>query len=449
MMPFFYQLMGPYTWESFALGLTFLNTHLCILLFGRELKKGRCYPLRVILTTLLGIAFCCLLSVWKTNNHHLAVRIICYLLITVMNLVCTRLCYSDTVFNELLVFCAGSAGNQVSAKLYMLLQNSLGIDDRATISLIRPDPYHLYEWEWTLFIGLHILVYWVLSILFRPKVKLSEDRRTNQNVVALSVAVVFIVNILICIARVYQAESFALGVVVKLFCVGFGFVVLLSCAGILSRSEREQQLQIMTQLWKQNNVQFESVKANMDVINMKCHDLKHIIHRIEDKLTEEEVASLKEAIQFYDANIKTGNKVLDVVLCEKAMLCQKNGIQFFCMADGKKLDFLTAVQTYTLFGNIIDNAVEAVQQVDNPDNKLISLLCRETNGGLEIEESNYFDGPLVLEDNLPATTKDNPNQHGFGIKSIKYIVELYGGKLSVRVEDNMFFLNIRFPLPRH
>ena len=77
---------------------------------------------------------------------------------------------------------------------------------------------------------------------------------------------------------------------------------------------------------------------------------------------------------------------------------------------------------------------------------MISLLCRENNGFLEIEESNYFDGPLVLEDNLPATTKEDPNQHGFGIKSIRYITELYGGKFSVRVEDNMFFLRILFPL---
>ena len=218
------------------------------------------------------------------------------------------------------------------------------------------------------------------------------------------------------------------------------------CAGILSRNEREQQISILNQLWKQDMAQFESVKANMDVINMKCHNLKHIIGKIENKLTSEEVESLREALQFYDSNIKTGNKVLDVVLCEKAMLCQKNGIRFFCMADGKKLDFLTAVQTYTLFSNIIDNAVEAVQQVENPDNHMISLLCRENNGFLEIEESNYFDGPLILEDNLPATTKDDPNQHGFGIKSIKYITELYGGKFSVRVEDNMFFLRILFPL---
>lgn len=446
MMQFLYDFFGPYTWEAFALGLTFLETQISILFFARVLKKGALFPVRLSISFAAGIAVCCLLAIWKTNMDTLSVRVICYLLITFLNLVITLFCYRDSTANELLVFCSGSAAYQVAGKLYPLIQNILGIDDRKTISLFHNHSTNLQDWEWILFLGFLIAVYWLLSVVFRPKTKLTEDKETSRNVVMLSVAFVLIANILICISRVYESESFAMNIIVKLFSIGFGFVVLLTCAGILSRNEREQQLAIMNQLWKQDRAQFESVKANIDVINMKCHNLKHIIGKIEGKLTEDEVASLQEAIQFYDANIKTDNKVLDVVLCEKAMLCQKNGIQFFCMADGQKLDFLTAVQTYTLFGNIIDNAVEAVRQVENTDNKLISLLCRENNGFLEIEESNYFDGPLLLEDNLPATTKENPHQHGFGIKSIKYIAEQYGGKLSVRVEDNMFFLNIRFPL---
>lgn len=447
-MELFYNIMGPYTWEAFSLGLTFLEIQICIFFFARVLKKGRLFPLRILISLLAGLGLSLLLAVFKTTHDILSVRVFCYLAISLMNLAITMICFSDTVLNELLVFCSGSAAYQVTGKLYPLIQNILGINDRETISLFHHGSENLQDWEWLLFLAFQFGMYFLLSIVFRPKTKLVEDTTTKAKVIALSIVTVLIVNVLICISRVYEAESFALNIVVKLFCIGFGVVVLLTCAGILSQNEREQQLAIMNQLWKQDRAQFESVKANIDVVNMKCHNLKHIIGKIEGKLTKDEIASLQEAIQFYDSNIKTGNKVLDVVLCEKAMLCQKNGIQFFCMADGKKLDFLTAVQTYTLFGNIIDNAVEAVRQVENPENKLISLLCRENNGYLEIEESNYFDGPLVLEDNLPATTKENPHQHGFGIKSIKYITEQYGGKLTVRVEDNMFFLNIRFPLPK-
>ncbi len=445
MMDYIYSVLGPYTFEAFSLILTYLETHVCIMFFCRQLKKGTNFAYRNVLALLIGTAGCFGLAVLYTSFHNLAVRVICYLAIALLNLAATLICYRDNTINELLSYCSGSAAYQIAGKFYPLIQNLMGINDRETISLLHGGSEQLQDWEFLFFIACLVLMYWGLSILFRPKTKLIADKVTTRNVAILSVSVILIINVLICISRVYEVESFALNIINKLFSIGFGLMVLIICAGILSRNEREQELSILQQLWTQDMAQFESVKANMDVINMKCHNLKHIIGKIENKLTEEEVASLQEAIQFYDANIKTGNKVLDVVLCEKAMLCQKKGIRFFCMADGKKLKFLTPVQTYTLFGNIIDNAVEAVQKVENPDNKMISLSCRENNGFLEIEESNYFDGPLVLKGNLPATTKEDPNQHGFGIKSIKYITELYGGKLSVRVEDNMFFLRIVFP----
>ena len=287
-----------------------------------------------------------------------------------------------------------------------------------------------------------------MALLFTPKNRLVHNRRTTRNVIILSIATITLVNILICISRVYEGESPMLNIVTKILYVGFSFTILTICAGIFSQSEQEEQIGVLHQLWRQDRAQFESVKANMDVINMKCHDLKHILDRIEDKLTGEEAASLREAIQFYDANIKTGNEVLDVVLCEKAMTCQKSGISFSCMADGEKLDFLTPVQTYTLFGNIIDNAVEAVKPLPLEE-RVISLSCWEEKDSLVVEESNYFSGRLELDHGLPATSKGDSSRHGFGTKSIQYIAAQYGGTMDIKVVDNMFFLTVRFPLGRN
>ena len=250
---------------------------------------------------------------------------------------------------------------------------------------------------------------------------------------------------LVCIARVYEGERMALNIVVKIFSIAFGLVVLIICAGLLSGSEKERQLNILNQLMKQEKTQFETVKANMDAINMRCHDLKHMIDKLEGKLTGEETAALREAIRFYDANINTGNEVLDVVLSEKAILCEKNGIHFSCMACGKPFAFLTAAQTYSLFGNIIDNAIEALQYVDDPELKVISLVCNEQDGCAVIEESNYYAGELFFADGIPTTRKQDAARHGFGVRSMRYIVEQYGGTLELKAVDNMFFLSVRFP----
>ena len=254
-----------------------------------------------------------------------------------------------------------------------------------------------------------------------------------------------IVTVLVCIARTYEGESMALNIVIKLFAIIFSLVVLMFGRGIFSQNEKEQQINVLNQLMKQEKLQYESVKANMEVINMKCHDLKHIIHRIEGKLTEDETESLREAIQFYDANIKTGNDILDIVLCEKAMVCRKKGIAFTCLADGPKFAFLSPVQIYSLFGNILDNAIEAVEKLSDPQNKVITLTCHEDGDQLEIEECNYFDGAIRYTDGSLSTLKEDSARHGYGTKSIRYIAEQHGGRLELKVEGNMFFLSVLFP----
>ncbi len=438
----------PYTMQSVNLMLTYTECYACIALFARRFERRDFFLVRIILTLLEGMVVCYLLAIWYTEADSLLVRVLCYSAITVLNFTALMFCWRDDIEEMLLAFCSGMAAYQFTNKLYPLLQNLRGINDRETLALLHPGDASISNLDWTLFFGFHLLSIVVLALLFTPKNRLVNNRRTTRNVIILSIATITLVNILICISRVYEGESPMLNIVTKILYVGFSFTILTICAGIFSQSEQEKQIGVLHQLWRQDRAQFESVKANMDVINMKCHDLKHILDRIEDKLTGEEAASLREAIQFYDANIKTGNEVLDVVLCEKAMTCQKSGISFSCMADGEKLDFLTPVQTYTLFGNIIDNAVEAVKPLPLEE-RVISLSCWEEKDSLVVEESNYFSGRLELDHGLPATSKGDSSRHGFGTKSIQYIAAQYGGTMDIKVVDNMFFLTVRFPLGRN
>lgn len=438
----------PYTMQSVNLMLTYTECYACIALFARRFERRDFFLVRIILTLLEGMVVCYLLAIWYTEADSLLVRVLCYSAITVSNFTALMFCWRDDIEEMLLAFCSGMAAYQFTNKLYPLLQNLRGINDRETLALLHPGDASISNLDWTLFFGFHLLSIVVLALLFTPKNRLVHNRRTTRNVIILSIATITLVNILICISRVYEGESPMLNIVTKILYVGFSFTILTICAGIFSQSEQEEQIGVLHQLWRQDRAQFESVKANMDVINMKCHDLKHILDRIEDKLTGEEAASLREAIQFYDANIKTGNEVLDVVLCEKAMTCQKSGISFSCMADGEKLDFLTPVQTYTLFGNIIDNAVEAVKPLPLEE-RVISLSCWEEKDSLVVEESKYFSGRLELDHGLPATSKGDSSRHGFGTKSIQYIAAQYGGTMDIKVVDNMFFLTVRFPLGRN
>lgn len=439
-------VLGAYTQEGFNLILTFLENLFCVLLFAHSLEKKSWYKTRLALGTLAGIAISYGFAVLYTRHHILPVRVLCYLMLSFLCYRLLHFCYKEEMANLLLVWCSGSGAYVIGNKVYPLIQNLLGINDRETLSLFHADTGSLQDWELILFLLFRLGCFYLLSRCFRPMRAQSHNRTTTARILSLSVVTMLVINVLLCIARTYEGESFALNIIIKILSIGFGFVVLFICGGILSQSEKEQQLAVLTQLWKQDNAQFESVKANMDAINMKCHNLKHILSHIEDKLTETEMASLQEAIQFYDANVQTGNEILDVVLCEKSMLCQNKGIGFSCMADGKLITFLTPVQIYTLFGNMIDNAIEAVEKLPDPDSKLISLVIAQHGDTITVETSNFFSGAIQMENEMPLSQKPDAPRHGFGLKSIRYIAEQYGGSLSLRIDEDMFFLTITFPL---
>ena len=116
------------------------------------------------------------------------------------------------------------------------------------------------------------------------------------------------------------------------------------------------------------------------------------------------------------------------------------------MVDGKKLAFMPVGDICALFGNAVENAIEAVSRLERAEERCISFMVRESRGMLVATIDNYFSGPLEFEDGLPKTTKGEAGWHGYGLKSIQRVAEKYGGQAAVLV-DEMFHLTILIPLP--
>jgi sensor histidine kinase regulating citrate/malate metabolism len=192
--------------------------------------------------------------------------------------------------------------------------------------------------------------------------------------------------------------------------------------------------------------QLEFSKQNIDIINIKCHDMKYQISRLGEKISEEEKKELEKAITIYDSSLKTGNETLDVILAEKSLICEKNNIKFDCMADGQKLSFMSASDIYSLFGNAIDNAIEGVSTITDLEKRIITLTVKESFGMVYVRIENFFSGTLVFENELPVSTKSNKEYHGFGLKSIKMLIDKYNGTFTINTSNEIFKLNMLFPL---
>ena len=213
------------------------------------------------------------------------------------------------------------------------------------------------------------------------------------------------------------------------------------------KSKLQNDLFVIKRLWSEKEEQYAVSKENIELINQKCHDLKHQIRTMGSRgsLDENVVREIEDAISIYDSPVKTGNEALDIILTEKSLYCSRHGIKFCCIIDGEKLSFMSDADLYSLFGNIIDNAVEAVEPLAD-GKKTISLSIKEVRDFLTINIHNYYDSELMFEGQLPVTTKGDTAYHGYGMKSVQMLCRKYGGELSIKTENKVFNLNIVFPM---
>jgi sensor histidine kinase regulating citrate/malate metabolism len=208
---------------------------------------------------------------------------------------------------------------------------------------------------------------------------------------------------------------------------------------------------LQTQLSEQQKEQYTLTRETIEIINRKCHDMKHQVAALRQmQQTEARDAYCREvenSIQIYDSTIQTGSEVLDTVLTGKSLYCEAHQIVLTCVADGEKLAFLDPMDLYTIFGNALDNAIESVSQVEDAEKRLISVSIWERNGLVLIQMENYYEGELTqnTQTGLPATTKNSPENHGFGLKSILSTIEKYQGHMTIHTENSIFILRISFP----
>ena len=183
-------------------------------------------------------------------------------------------------------------------------------------------------------------------------------------------------------------------------------------------------------------------------INVMCHDLRKQIRFIKNNknlLTDEDLNQMEEALRIYDTGMKTGNKNLDLFLQARALYCRSKNIELTTLIDGSLFENFDQNDVFYLLMNVLDNAVEAAEKVEDPAKRTISLTTRKKAGCFLIEERNYFVGEIkVNPDGSPKTTKTDSSMHGFGFKSIQRIVTKYGGSLSFTKDNGIFELNIVF-----
>ena len=141
-------------------------------------------------------------------------------------------------------------------------------------------------------------------------------------------------------------------------------------------------------------------------------------------------------------------EVLDTILTEKSLYCEGHGITLGCIVDGASLSFMPAADLYSLFGNALENAIEAVERLDDPERRSVGLTVKRAGDMVSVHVENYFDGKVEFgSEGLPLSRKGDSLNHGYGVRSMRMIVEAAGGSFTTRATGDVFHLDVLLPVP--
>ena len=237
-------------------------------------------------------------------------------------------------------------------------------------------------------------------------------------------------------------------IVLQFYCI----TLLYLQSALFKKSSMRKELETIQLLWHQQKGQYQLSKETIELINHKCHDLKHQVQAIravkDEKERETYLEKIEKSVQIYSAIVRTGNEILDTILTEKSLICENSGIHINCVADGSLLAFMNPVDLYTLFGNALDNAIEAVRKLESKEKRVVDIMLYERQSFLMLQIVNPMCGEVKFEDGLPLTTKAKNGYHGYCMKSMLHTIHKYEGHLTTEVKNGCFYFNVMLPLER-
>lgn len=299
--------------------------------------------------------------------------------------------------------------------------------------------------------GVFALMYWLQSRRRDPETVLAFQARELWPPVVISITCFLMSNL----SFVYSNTPFSSSAIEGIYNIR----TLMDLAGVamlyayhVQRCElhAQRELDAMQNILQNQYIQYKQSRESIDVVNRKYHDLKHQIAVLraepDARRRADFLDSMEEEIRTYEAQNKTGNSVLDTVLTGKSLYCARHGVELTCVADGARLEFMDVMDICSIFGNILDNAIECELRIKDKKKRLIHLAVYAKKDFLVIRCGNYCEEVLEFQDGIPVSTKGDGDYHGFGVKSIRRAAEKYGGTMTIHSQDGWFELNIVIPV---
>ncbi len=222
------------------------------------------------------------------------------------------------------------------------------------------------------------------------------------------------------------------------------FAAYLVCDRIIDKNIQIKRLREIESKNKTELVEYRILAEKYENTKIMRHDFRKLLAVLSDLISEDNEKAKKymRELQFSQRDLDyaryTDNNILNVILAQKARECRDAGIEIHIHSDSPTLSFISDIDTVTIFSNLIDNAIEASADTEK---KEIFVDLYTVNGAFSaVKVENNADREPVVSDGMPQTQKDDPDEHGLGIRSINNALKKYNSSLDWSYDkENKFF----------
>ena len=232
------------------------------------------------------------------------------------------------------------------------------------------------------------------------------------------------------------------------------FIAILMLYFLFSRLTREYEEKhgylLQSKVMELNSNHLDEITETYNNLRSLRHEMSNHVMYMDTLLQNKQYEKLSEYFKtlyhselIVSNSIESGNNVVNAILNQKKSYAFSKGIQMHTQAF---LPEHIAVKDYELcavVSNLIDNAIEACDGIENPSVRVdISIIKNYISIVVRNPVSNN-----VLEKNPDLyTTKENRQNHGFGIKIIRNIVNQHDGMLTFEIHDGIFIASAMMKL---
>lgn len=276
-----------------------------------------------------------------------------------------------------------------------------------------------------------------------------QDFMTISAPIILSIFVLYMMGIVVYDFRIAIIENIPLFLMVFLaFMFSSIYSIIVSDHYLKVKAEEYRDRIRFIQMESQYKYYKERQEDERNVQRM-YHDLKNHMLVLQKELASSEesknyIQAVLNKIKPYERYIETGNRFLDIIISEKIKTAREHLIRTEAFADFTKMEFMDPMDISTLFGNALDNAIEACENVPEVD-RVITIKTRWINENMVIKFENPYNNKLNFLEGKLRTTKKNIQEHGFGTENIQIVVEKYKGDCRIITMDGKFILIIKIP----